>query len=140
MTNSLALLVSQWHDEANTLRKRGADVQAVAVESCADELACALQDRANELLNLTEAARLSGYSGEHLGRWSEMARFPTLGVPMRRASDMAIYPARLACLHTASRCTLRTPAGRRSHGPSCKEAKHDDHCQTLELLYRRAWT
>ena len=81
MTNSLALLVSQWHDEANTLRKRGADVQAVALESCADELACALQDRANELLNLTEAARLSGYSSEHLGRMVRDGVIPNAGRP-----------------------------------------------------------
>ena len=74
-------LTAQWRDEAETLRRRGAEVQAVALETCADELERALRERDNELLNLTEAARLSGYSSEHLGRMVRDGVIPNAGRP-----------------------------------------------------------
>ena len=81
MPDTLAVLTAQWRDEAETLRKRGAAAQAVALESCADELERALRDRDNELLNLTDAARLSGYSSEHLGRMVRDGVIPNAGRP-----------------------------------------------------------
>ena len=74
-------LTAQWRDEANTLRRRGASAQAVALESCADDLERALRERDNELLNLTEAALLSGYSSEHLGRMVRDGVIPNAGRP-----------------------------------------------------------
>ena len=91
MKGGLAVLATQWRDEADTLRRRGASAQAVALESCADELERALRDRDNELLNLTEAARLSGYSSEHLGRMVRNGVIPNAGrpnAPRIRHSDL----------------------------------------------------
>ncbi len=61
-------LAAQWRDEADTLRRRGAEVQAVALESCADELERELDSLENELLSIKEAAAESGYSEETLRR------------------------------------------------------------------------
>lgn len=81
MHDTVKLLTAQWRTEADTLRKRGAVAQAVAVESCAEELERALLERDDELLNLTEAARLSGYSSEHLGRMVRDGKIPNAGRP-----------------------------------------------------------
>ena len=74
-------LAEQWRTEAETLRKRGATAQAVVLESCADEMERALRERDNELLNLMEAAQLSGYSSEHLGRMVRDGKIPNAGRP-----------------------------------------------------------
>ena len=74
-------LISQWRDEAETFRRRGVAVHATLLESCADELESALQRQHDELLNLTEAARASGYSREHLGRLLKEGRIPNAGQP-----------------------------------------------------------
>ena len=91
MTSSLSVLVSQWRDEADTLRKRVAASQAAVLESCADELECAVRERDDELLNLTAAASLSGYSREHLGRLVREGRIPNAGrqkAPKIRRADL----------------------------------------------------
>ena len=91
MPSSLASLLSQWRTDADNLRRRGAAAQALALESCADDLERALRDRDNELLNLTEAARLSGYSSEHLGRMVRDGVIPNAGrpnAPRIRHSDL----------------------------------------------------
>ena len=41
-------LATQWRDEANTLRRRGAAAQAVSLESCAELLETALREQALE--------------------------------------------------------------------------------------------
>ncbi len=74
-------LVARWRDEAATLRRRGAVAQAVAVESCADDLEAAFRERDETLLNLTEASRLSGYSSGHLGRMVRDGIIPNVGRP-----------------------------------------------------------
>ena len=74
-------LAAQWREEADTLRKRGAVAQAVAVESCADDLEAAFRERDETLLNLTEASRLSGYSSGHLGRMVRDGTIPNVGRP-----------------------------------------------------------
>ena len=61
-------LVSQWREEVDTLRKRGATAQAVTLESCADEMETALKDWQEQLLTPEQAARETGYSAEHLRR------------------------------------------------------------------------
>ena len=81
MPRSLDRLATQWRSEAETLRTRGATAQAVLLESCADELESALQQQHDELLNLTQASRVSGYSREHLGRLLKEGRIPNAGQP-----------------------------------------------------------
>jgi len=61
-------LAAQWHEDAETLRRRGATAQAVVLESCADDLERELDRWENELLSIKEAAAESGYSEETLRR------------------------------------------------------------------------
>ncbi len=61
-------LIARWRTDVATLRKRGAAAQAVALESCADELERELDSLENELLSIKEAAAESGYSEETLRR------------------------------------------------------------------------
>ena len=81
MSNPLAALAYGWREDVATLRRRGAVAQAVAVESCADELEAAFRERDETLLNLTEASRLSGYSSGHLGRMVRDGTIPNVGRP-----------------------------------------------------------
>ena len=81
MPSSLASLLSQWRNEADTLRKCGAVEQAVVSELRAEELETALREWDEALLNLTEASHLSGYSSEHLGRMVRNGTIPNAGRP-----------------------------------------------------------
>ena len=64
-------LVRAWRERAAKLREwagSGGESAAHAYESAAQELEQALGRHADELLTLTEAAAISGYSANHLGR------------------------------------------------------------------------
>ncbi len=78
---SLDRLISQWRDKAATFRRRGVAVHATLLESCADDIESALRQKHDELLNLTVAARVSGYSREHLGRLLKEGKIPNAGKP-----------------------------------------------------------
>ena len=78
---SLDRVLVLWRDDAETLRRRGVAAHATLLESCADELESALQQKHDELLNLTQASRVSGYSREHLGRLLKEERIPNAGQP-----------------------------------------------------------
>ena len=69
-------LVARWRDDAATLRNRGAVAQAVAVESCADELERELARWEDQLLSITEAAAESGLSEETLRRHVRLGKLP----------------------------------------------------------------
>ncbi len=91
MTSSLALLASQWRDEADTLRRRGAEVQAVALESCADDLEAAHREQALEALTLNEASQESGYSYSALQKKVASGELPNMGTkncPRVRRGDL----------------------------------------------------
>ncbi len=91
MSSSLALLASQWRDEADTLRRRGAEVQAVALESCADELEAAHREQALEALTLNEASQESGYSYSALQKKVASGELPNMGTkncPRVRRGDL----------------------------------------------------
>lgn len=91
MPRSLDGLAAQWREEAETLRKRGAAAQAVAVESCADELTRELANLETEELTLTQAARVCGYSADHLGRLIRDGKIANAGrnnAPRVRRADL----------------------------------------------------
>ena len=91
MTSSMALLASQWRDEADTLRRRGAEVQAVALESCADELEEAYREHALAALTLTEASQESGYSYSALQKKVASGELSNVGIkngPRVRRGDL----------------------------------------------------
>ncbi len=53
----------------------------MALESCAAELETTLRERDETTLSLTEAARESGYSADHLGRLVRDGKIPNVGRP-----------------------------------------------------------
>lgn len=91
MSSSLALLAPQWRDDADTLRKRGAASEAVALESCADELEVALHEHSLETLTLNEASQESGYSYSTIQKKVASGDLPNMGTkncPRVRRGDL----------------------------------------------------
>ena len=78
---SVEALPATWRRQAKALRQYGGDTPAVALESCAAELEATLRKRDQTTLSLTEAARESGYSADHLGRLVRDGRIPNAGRP-----------------------------------------------------------
>ena len=78
---SVEVLPDIWRTQAKTLREYGGETPAVALESCAAQLEAALRQRDETTLNLTEAARESGYSTDHLGRLVRDGKIPNAGRP-----------------------------------------------------------
>lgn len=74
-------LVEKWRAAATTLRGYGAEPQAVTLEHCAAELEEAAEEWAAQPLTLSEAATLSGYSEDHLGRLVRENKVPNAGRP-----------------------------------------------------------
>ena len=70
----------------------GGETPAVALESCAAELEATLQERDETTLSLTEAARESGYSTDHLGRLVRDGRIPNAGRPGAPRIARSILP------------------------------------------------
>ena len=78
---SVETLPATWRTQAKALRRYGGETPAVALESCAAELEATLRERDETTLSLTEAARESGYSADHLGRLVRDGRIPNAGRP-----------------------------------------------------------
>ena len=78
---SVEALPVTWRTQAKALRRYGGETPAVALESCAAELEATLRERDETTLSLTEAARESGYSADHLGRLVRDGRIPNAGRP-----------------------------------------------------------
>ena len=74
-------LPATWRKQAETLRRYGGETPAVALESCAEQLDAALQERDEATLTLRDAARESGYSTDHLGRLVRDGKIPNAGRP-----------------------------------------------------------
>ena len=79
--SSVETLPDTWRRQAKTLRRYGGETPAVALESCAAELEATLRERDETTLSLTDAARESGYSTDHLGRLVRDGRIPNAGRP-----------------------------------------------------------
>lgn len=73
---ALSTLAEQWRSDAHVLQRRGAGVQAVVLEGCADELDSALSAWQNEALTLKLAAEESGYTEESLRRMVREGTLP----------------------------------------------------------------
>ena len=68
MLTSPTTLSSRWRIRAKLFRDHADESVARAYEKCAEELDAERQEQDDRLLNLQEAADLSGYSADHLGR------------------------------------------------------------------------
>lgn len=92
-------LPGHWRTLAQELRRFGAEPQARALESCADELIAALRSTAEELLTLRRAAEESGYSVDHVARLLREGKIPNAGEKSRprvRRCDLPIRPKKSA--------------------------------------------
>ena len=78
---SVEALPAIWRRQAKTLRRYGGETPAVALESCAAQLEATLKERDEMTLSVTEAARESGYSTDHLGRLVRDGKIPNAGRP-----------------------------------------------------------
>ena len=78
---SVQSLLDAWLKQAEALRHYGGDNLAVVIERCADELEATLRERDETTLTLTDAARESGYTREHLGRLVRDGKIPNAGRP-----------------------------------------------------------
>jgi hypothetical protein len=74
-------LVDEWRAQAATLREYGAEMQAVALERCADQLHEGVRELESRPLTLQEASDLGGYSVDHLGRLVRQGKIPNVGRP-----------------------------------------------------------
>lgn len=72
-------LARHWRTEAANLRGWGACAEATVLERAADELERATGEDMNEGLTLIDAARLIGYSAEHLGRLIRQGKLRNVG-------------------------------------------------------------
>ena len=91
-------LSEKWRGHAETLRAFGATSQAEAVEQCAADLERALAADNDELLTRGQAARISGYSADHLGRLVRQGSLPNMGrarAPRFRRGDLPRKPTAL---------------------------------------------
>ena len=89
---SVEALPATWRTQAKALRQYGGETPAVALESCAAELEATLRERDETTLSLTDAARESGYSADHLGRLVRDGKDPQRR-KARRAQDRPLAPA-----------------------------------------------
>jgi hypothetical protein len=91
-------LSEKWRGHAETLRAFGATNQAEAVEQCAADLERALAADDGELLTREQAARISGYSADHLGRLVRQGTLRNSGrarAPRFRRADLPRKPTGL---------------------------------------------
>lgn len=78
---SVQSLLDAWLRQAEALRRYGGGNLAVVLERCADELEATVRERDETTLTLTDAARESGYTREHLGRLVRDGKIPNAGRP-----------------------------------------------------------
>lgn len=91
-------LPARWRSRAEDLRPY-AEAAARAFEHAADELEHVLHGEADELLTLSLAAELSGYTEDHLGRLIKQGSIPNAGrarAPRIRRADLPRRPTRIA--------------------------------------------
>jgi hypothetical protein len=84
-------LPALWRDQATDLRSWGADAQALVLERVASELEAAFAQQNDETVTLTEAARISGYHPDHIGRMVRDGDIPNAGrkhAPRVRLGDV----------------------------------------------------
>jgi hypothetical protein len=91
----LAQLPEAWRARATELRRlAAADGAARAWECAAQELAAALAQQADELLSLAEAAEISGYHPDSLGRLIREGKLANYGTKRRPKVKRGDLPRR----------------------------------------------
>jgi hypothetical protein len=99
----LSELSAQWRERAHDLRKwAAAESAAAALETAASELDDVLSRQGGEPLSLRDAATLSGYSSDHLGRLIREGKIPNAGrrhSPKIIRADLPRRPKGMARAH-----------------------------------------
>ena len=104
-----AELATRWRSTADNLRKYGAGEAAATLVACATELEEACQDAHGQVLTLREAAELSGYSADHLGR---LIRDGTLANAGRKGTPrIALKDLPMKANGTAMEVAMEPPLG-----------------------------
>lgn len=88
-------LTNEWRERASQLTRYGAESQALTLLECASELEQLWQLWQEEPLTLSEAAKESGYSVDHIGRMVREGRIANAGrpnAPRIRRADLPIKP------------------------------------------------
>lgn len=99
--------MTKWANEARAMRNRGVLVNGAALlQEVLRDFVAATSDYQAETLNLSNAARESGYSPDYLGRLVREGRIPNAGrpnAPKIRRSDLPRKASRLLrrdpCIH-----------------------------------------
>jgi hypothetical protein len=94
----LSELVASWISTAITLEQYGASSTAVILRRCAEDVERASQQNDDRLVGLREAADLTGYSADHLGRLvskGQIANRGRKGKPLVREGDLPRRVSRL---------------------------------------------
>ena len=89
----------EWRSKAELFRDHEEVSLAIAYETCAAALEEALQEHDARLLDLQEAAELSGYSAEHLGRLVREGKITNAGragAPRIAHRDLPFKPSAVA--------------------------------------------
>jgi hypothetical protein len=81
MHGPFAELLARWHEDAATLRHRGAVTHADLLDSVIGDLEATLTVQQAEAVTLAEAARVSGYTADHLGRLIREGKLRNVGRP-----------------------------------------------------------
>ena len=96
----LAELIDHWQARRDELDTLGAQVTAAALfDEILADIRLLLQGQGEELLNLTQAAEVSGYTADHLGRLVRSGTIPNQArfrAPKIRRADVPIRPGRIA--------------------------------------------
>jgi len=87
----LEALTDEWRKEADLLRRRGQESQALMAESYAGDLELRLREWLTQPLTLAEASAESGYSYDHLQHAASGGSIPNVGgegAPRIRRCDL----------------------------------------------------
>lgn len=111
---TLAELRERWRADATVLRRRGADGAAQLLEGCAAELdAVDEASRAAAIVTPAQAARLTGYSAEHIARLVRRGTIPNVGRKHAPRVRLADVPRKAGTLADASAAPHLVGATRR---------------------------
>lgn len=103
-------LAERWRADAETLSKHGADSLARVCRTHADELDESLRAASSEALDLTTAARESGYSRDRLRHMISAGELPNAGrkgAPRIRRGDLPAKPGARASEFDAAAAARR---------------------------------
>ena len=98
----LSNLIERWRREAELFHRRGMPEAATMAESYADELEVNLRNAAQATVKLADAARISGYTADHIGRLIREGDLENIGrknAPRVRIMDLPRKPGCLTSDH-----------------------------------------